>query len=64
MVDSVGVATMQADGTLYLQLRSEEPQGIAEALQVVKPDDPQYAYYVRHLGNIRPGESKAIPPFS
>jgi hypothetical protein len=63
MADSVGVATMQEDGTLRLQLRSEGPRGIAEALKVVKPDDPQYAYYVRHLGNIRPGESKGIPPF-
>lgn len=63
MTDSVGVASMQADGTLLLRLRSEEPQGIAEALQIVKPEDPQYSFYVEHLGNIRPGESKSIPPF-
>lgn len=59
----VGTATMLADGTLHMQLRSETPDGIAEALMIVKPDDQRYAGFVEHLGGIKPGESRSIPPF-
>jgi hypothetical protein len=30
---------------------------------VVPPDDPRYANYVAHLGGMKPGEAKPIPPF-
>jgi hypothetical protein len=61
---SVGTALMEADGTLRLMFRTETPTGmIGEAVKVVRPDDPDYAMFVRHLGGIRPGEGATIPPF-
>lgn len=61
---SVGVATLQTNGELWMRLHSAEPgMPVAEALQIVKPDDPRYATYLEHLGGLKPGESKSIPPF-
>ena len=60
---SVGVATMLADGTLELQLRSDEGGAIAEALLVVPRGDPRYASMLAHLGPLEPGASCAIRPF-
>ena len=47
-IDSVGRAKMSADGTITLQLRSLWPQ---------------YEEIRHHLGGIKPGESKPVPPF-
>jgi hypothetical protein len=60
---SVGVASMDPDGTIHLQLRSEIHGGIAEAVDTVKPGDLRYAATLKHLGGLKPGEDKAIPPW-
>src|SRR5690242_10261022 len=62
-IDSVGRAKMSADGTITLQLRSLWPDPIAESELVFAPDDPQYEEIKLHLGGIKPGESKPVPPF-
>ena len=62
-IDSVGRASVSADGTITLQLRSLWPDPIAETQLVFAPDDPQYADIKRHLGGITPGEIKPIPPW-
>jgi hypothetical protein len=62
-IDSVGRAKMSADGTITLQLRSLWPDPIAESELVYPPDDPQYEEIRHHLGGIKPGESKPVPPF-
>jgi hypothetical protein len=62
-IDSVGRAKMSADGTITLQLRSLWPDPIAESELVYPPDDPQYEEIKHHLGGIKPGESKPVPPF-
>jgi hypothetical protein len=62
-IDSVGRAKMSADGTITLQLRSLWPDPIAESELVFAPDDPQYEEIKHHLGGIKPGESKPVPPF-
>jgi hypothetical protein len=62
-IDSVGRAKMAADGTITLQLRSLWPDPIAESELVFPPDDPQYEEIKHHLGGIKPGESKPVPPF-
>jgi hypothetical protein len=54
---------MSADGTITLQLRSLWPDPIAESELVFAPDDPQYEEIKHHLGGIKPGESKPVPPF-
>lgn len=61
--DSVGVATMDQTGVIRLQLRSIDHGMIAEALKIVRPDDADYESLVKHLGGLKPGESKPIPPF-
>jgi hypothetical protein len=62
-IDSVGRAKMSADGTITLQLRSLWPDPVAESELVYPPDDPQYEEIKHHLGGIKPGESKPVPPF-
>ena len=61
--ESVGVATMREDGTLIFQLRSEDHGMIAEAMQTYPPNHPKYKKMIDHLGGLKPGQSKSIPPF-
>ncbi len=61
---SIGVATMEKDGTIILQLRAEGPgPTIGDALFKYPPKDPQYSKILSHLGGLRPGESKPVPPW-
>jgi hypothetical protein len=62
-IDSVGRAKMSADGIIKLELRSLWPDPIAESQLVYPPDDPQYEEIKHHLGGIKPGESKSVPPW-
>jgi hypothetical protein len=60
----VGSAYMQDDGTLEMSLRTETRDGtIGEAFLVIAPADERYRSMVAHLGGIKPGEGKPIPPF-
>lgn len=62
--DSIGSATMKDDGTILLQLRAEGPGGmLGDALVVYKPDDPKYQEILDHLGGLKPGEEKPVPPW-
>lgn len=62
--NNVGSAFMQDDGTLEMSLRTETEDGtIGEALLVIARDDRRYERMVAHLGGIKPGEGKPIPPF-
>jgi hypothetical protein len=64
MPESVGVASMRADGTLEMQLRTVAADGtIGESMLLVGPKDPRHAQMVKHLGGIKPGQGKPIPPF-
>ncbi len=61
---SIGVAKMEKDGTIVLQLRAEGPgPQIGDALFKYPPTDPQYAKILSHLGGLRPGENKPVPPW-
>ena len=61
---SIGKATMKPDGTILLQLRAEGENGtIGDSLLVVSPNDPKHQGIVSHLGGIKPGEEKPVPPF-
>lgn len=63
--EAFGVATMQADGTLVLRLRSDGPHGERGEQEVVyKPDNPRYHAILAHVGDIKPGEKKKIAPWS
>jgi len=55
---------MLPDRSLQLQLRSNDHGRIAEALVVVRPDNPRYMEYLDHVGGLAPGEAKPIPPWA
>lgn len=61
---SIGIATMMPDGTIVLQLRGQADDGtVAETQLVIKPGDPTYASTLQHLGGLKPGETKPVPPW-
>jgi hypothetical protein len=62
--ESIGSARMKEDGTLVLMLRAEGSGGIkGDALIAYKPDDPKYKETLDHLGGLKPGEEKPVPPW-
>ncbi len=62
--DSIGVAWLEPDGTLMMQLRAEsQGKAIGDALLRYKPDDPRYRQMLDHVGPIKPGERKPVPPW-
>ena len=64
MPASIGVAHMTSDGTIVLQLRAIGPRGaIGESLVRYKRGDPHYEEVKRHLGGLRVGEHKSVPPW-
>jgi hypothetical protein len=62
-VASIGVATMTEDGTIALRLRSLPPGPIAEGTMSYRPGDPQYEEIKKHIGGIKPGETKPVRPW-
>ena len=60
---SIGSATMEADGTIVLQLRAEGPGMRGDALLRYPKGHKEYHNVLKHLGGLRPGESKAVPPW-
>jgi hypothetical protein len=61
---SIGVATMEPDGTIVLQLRAEGPQGaVGDGRFTYPPSDKNYQEVLTHLGGLKPGESKPVPPW-
>lgn len=62
--DTIGTATMEADGTIVLDLRSVESGGmIAEGRFRYAPADRDYAMVARHVGRIPKGGSVFVRPF-
>lgn len=61
--DSIGSATMKDDGTIVLQLRAEGHGAIGDALLFYPPNHPRYNYILKHIGPIKPGENKPVPPW-
>lgn len=64
---SIGVATMSPDGTLVLDLRAQSDGGpggaTGDARLVYSPDHPDYRRLLDHIGPLRPGESRPVPPW-
>lgn len=62
--DTIGSATMAADGTLVLDLRAEGPGGVlGDARLSYPPSHPQYQAVLNHLGGLKPGQSCPVPPW-
>jgi hypothetical protein len=61
---SIGVARMEADGTIVLQLIARGPGGArGEGLLRYPPSHPDYAAILRHVGPLWPGEERPVAPF-
>lgn len=61
---SIGQATMKPDGTIVLDLRAEEPGGArGDARLIYPPDHKDYQMILKHVGGLKPGEVKPVPPF-
>lgn len=62
--ESIGVATMQADGTLVLQLRATGPGGLRGDARFTYPTHhAEYRAVLEHIGPIEPGQQKPVPPW-
>lgn len=59
---TIGSATMTDDGTIVLTLRATG-RGIGDAQIKYPPGSPHYAEVLRHIGGLKPGESKLVPPW-
>lgn len=60
----IGVATMEEDGTIVLHLRAEGAGGIiGDSLLRYPPGHSRYAEVIRHLGGLKKGETKLVPPW-
>ena len=60
---SIGSATMEKDGTIVLQLRAQSGPTIGDAQFTYPPTHPQYGEILSHVGGLKPGESKPVPPW-
>jgi hypothetical protein len=61
---SIGSATMDQAGTIFLQLRAEGPNGlVGDAMFTYKKGDPKYQEIIDHVGGLEPGQSKPVPPW-
>ena len=64
MSNHIGQATMRPDGTLERKLRATGPGGMfGDALVTYAPSDENYQKVLQHLGGLKPGEVKPVPPF-
>jgi hypothetical protein len=60
---SIGVATMLANGTILIGIGGGPDLDRARAVLMVEPGDTNYQSIVDHVGGLKPGESKPIPPW-
>jgi hypothetical protein len=62
--ECIGTATMSADGAITLNLRAEGAGGeIGDGAVIYPRDHPQYREVLNHLGGLKTGESKCVPPW-
>jgi hypothetical protein len=62
---SIGSARMKPDGTIVLQLRATDPASgaIGDAQFEYPPGHPHYEEVLKHIGGLKPGEEKPVPPW-
>jgi len=60
---SVGVATMLTNGTILVGVGGDGPAARAQAVLEIHPGDTNYQMIIDHVGGLKPGETKPIPPW-
>ena len=58
----IGQASMQADGTITMELRLEDPASgaVGHSYPKFAPGSPRYKEILDHLGPFKPGEVKPV----
>jgi|HubBroStandDraft_5_1064220.scaffolds.fasta_scaffold648411_1 hypothetical protein len=60
----IGTATLLPDGTIHMELHFRMPGGgWADGARDYKPGDPYYDEVLRHIGGLKPGETKLVRPW-
>lgn len=59
----IGTARMEPDGTIVLDLVARQGATVGHGRLTYPPGHPDRAMILRHLGGLRPGETKPVPPF-
>ena len=60
---SVGVARMLESGTILIGIRGPGVDGPLQAVLMIEPGDTNYQQIIDHVGGLKPGETKSIPPW-
>ena len=60
---SIGVATMLKNGTILVGVRGPGPDSPLQGVLMVEPGDSTYQQLIDHVGGLKPGETKPIPPW-
>lgn len=60
---SIGVATMLQNGTILIGVGGGPDAQRARAVLMVEPGDSTYQSIIDHVGGLKPGETKIIPPW-
>jgi hypothetical protein len=62
--ESIGMATMTEDKTIILDLRATGDNGeVGTGRVTYSLSDPQYNDILKHLGGLKIGEKKPVPPW-
>jgi hypothetical protein len=60
----IGNADMDEQGVIHLDLRAVFPNGdVGLSRFKYHPTHPKYAEILAHLGGLKPGEIKGVPPW-
>ena len=61
---SIGVVTMKEDQTIILKLQAQDKNGeMGDEELKYPPSHPQYQGILNHVGGLKPGETKPVPPW-
>jgi len=61
--ESIGTASMELDGTIVLRLVARQRGMSGEGVLRYAPSDPHYPGILRHVGPIKPGETRPVAPW-
>ncbi len=61
--EPIGTARMLADGTIELDLIARQGATTGHGRLTYPPGHPDREMILRHLGGLRVGEAKPVPPF-
>jgi hypothetical protein len=62
--ESIGTATMEADGTIVLHLFARGPGGMhGQGVLRYPVSDPKYKEILEHVGPLKPGETRPVRPW-